>query len=173
VAAGEARDRRRWWRDVAVVGLLVTLVFSTIGVWFQVRQARETNEATQLGLLTTLNVTAKQAESGINATQAPDLRCKRDQIGQLTDEEEAAVNQALEFYDYLAWLFGRQHVTLKGAEEYLAPRMIDAYELGSAFFPPRALARDFPYLKRFHDEAPPEWQPPERCENPVTAASGP
>jgi len=146
-----------------VVGLLVTLLFSTIGVWFQVRQARDTSEATQLGLLTTLNLTAKQAESGINATQAPDLRCKPNQIGQLTDEEEAAVNQALEFYDYLAWLFGRKHVTLQGAEEYLAPRMIDAYALGKAFFPPRALDRDFPYLKRFHDEAPPEWQPPDRC----------
>jgi hypothetical protein len=126
-------------------------------------QARQTKDATQLGLLTTLNVTAKQAERAINATDAPDLRCEANQVGQLKDTEEAALTEALEFYDYLVWLFEREHVSLKEADRYLAPRMIDAYALGETFFPPRGLASDFRYLKEFRDGAPRAWRPRHPC----------
>ena len=163
MAADSDPKRRHWWRDVALVGLLVTLVFNTVGVWLQQEQARQTKDATQLGLLTTLNVTAKQAEADINATEAPDLRCEPNQVSQLKDKEEAALTEALEFYDYLAWLFARKHVSLKDADRYLAPRMIDAYALGETFLPPRRLASDFHYLKEFRDAAPEEWHPPRPC----------
>jgi hypothetical protein len=163
MAASEPPTGRRWWRDVAVTGLLVTLIFNTVGVWLQVEQSQETKEATQLGLLTQLNVTAKSSEAQINATDIPDRRCKRDQIGQLKDAQEAALVEALDFYDYLAWLFSREHVTLQGADEYLAPRMIDAFAVGRAFMPPKQLGRDFAYLKAFGDRVPAAWHPPDPC----------
>lgn len=146
-----------------MLGLIITLVFNTLGVWFQLGEARQSKDVSQLGLVTELNTIAQQAEEKINATDLPDKRCDDDQTEQLRDREQAALAAALKNYDYLAWLFARDHVTLADANDYLAPAMIDAYEFGGVFVPAEHLARDYPNLKRFRDSAPKRLWPPDVC----------
>lgn len=146
-----------------MLGLIITLVFNTLGVWFQLDQARQSKNVSELGLVTELNTIAQQAEAKINATDLPDRRCKSDQTGLLRDGEEAALAVALKNYDYLAWLFARDHVMLTDANDYLAPAMIDAYQFGGVFVPAEHLARDYPNLKRFRDTTPKRLWPPDVC----------
>jgi hypothetical protein len=146
-----------------VLGLIVTLVFNTLGVWFQLDEARQSKDVSQLGLVTELNTIAQQSEEKINATDLPDKRCDGDQTGELRDREEAVLAAALKNYDYLAWLFARDHVTLGDANDYLAPAMIDAYQFGGVFIPAAYLARDYPNLKRFRDTRPKRLWPPDVC----------
>lgn len=159
----DARATARRWANVAVIGLVVTLVFNTLGVWLSLNQSRESKEVSQLGLVTELNAIAQGADEKINATDLPDLRCDGNMLGQMKDSEEAAVTIALQNYDYLAWLFLRDHVTLSDADDYMTPSMIDAYQLGGAFIPPQRLARSFPNLKRFRDRTPKASWPPDAC----------
>jgi hypothetical protein len=162
----EAPSRsRRAWANVAVLGLIVTLIFNTLGVWFQLDQARQSKEVSQIGLVTQLNSIVKDSETEINETEAPGLRCEGNQIDQLHDDEQAKVLAALDQYDYLAWLFARGRLTLDDARDYMAPAMIDAYRLGKAFIPPADLTRHVPYLERFSTHAPKDVLPPDPCRN--------
>lgn len=156
---------RRAWANVAVLGLIVTLVFSTVGVWFQLDQSRQSKEVSQLALVTQLNTIVKDSETDINETEAPDLRCDGNQLGQLHDDESAKLLAALDQYDYLAWLFARGRVTLADAKDYMAPAMIDVYRLGQAFIPPAELSRHVPYLETFAGRARGDALPPDPCKD--------
>jgi hypothetical protein len=141
---------------VAAVGLLVTLVFNTIGVWQQVDQAerqadqaRETRLYTQVGLLAQLNTLAAEADQGVNETAADERRCDRDTLFTLSDDDENSLYAALDFYEEVAFLFNQKFVTLDAARRHWAPSLADIYDLGGTFFPRTTVARDFAELRRF------------------------
>jgi len=122
---------RRWWRDVAtlvaLVGLIATLLFNTLGVRQQVAQAKRERAAAELGLLTQLSGVARQAEARLVTVR--DRLC----IGRAPQRaDQMALLEASQNYDYLAWLFNHGHVRMVSARTYWAPSMIETYELFTA-----------------------------------------
>jgi hypothetical protein len=158
--ADAGRSQSHWFRNVgtivAVVGLLITLLFNTIGVWQQVDQAereadqaRETRRYTQVGLLVQLNALAADMDQAVNETKADERRCDRDTLFTLSDDDENSLYAALDFYEEVAFLFNQKVVTLRAARRHWAPSMLDTYELGATYFPREAIAKDFVQLRRF------------------------
>jgi hypothetical protein len=171
------RDRRRplWRQDVAtnvaVVGLLVTMVFNTIGVWQQVDQtelagreaaraadqARQTRIDTQVQLITQLNALSAEAEREVVAAGV-DIAQQRIDF-EATAHQRAAVSSAARYYDYLAWLFNERQVVLGSAQSYSTESMVKMYELAIHTFGFKEAQRTYPELRRFavavhRDEAP-------------------
>lgn len=153
---------------VALAGLLVALLFNTIGVWQQVkqaelgvRQADETRRAAELEVLTQLNAAAAASDRAVNATEAWDRRCDEITVQTLDSGDEARIINALEHYDYLAFLVERKHVTMQEARRYWERDMIEAYAIGSAFIDPVWLETHYLHLKDFYDRAPRSLRP--RC----------
>lgn len=170
--ARRPRERQDTWRSVstalALGGLLVTLVFNTIGVWQQVeqaelgvRQADETRRAAELEVLTQLNATAAASDAEINETEAWDRVCDGDEhrIQSLTDAGEARILAALDQYDYLAFLLSRRLVTMREAGQYWQRDMVEAYHLGVTFIDPGWLDRHYEHLRAFYERSPASLRP--------------
>lgn len=152
-----------WWRNfsvaMALVGLLVTLTFNTIGTWQGAKSAEEGKVATSLGLLSSLNASTIDAVGEINSTPAFEHACDEVPFGKLEDSELAAIGQALDHYDYLAFLLAGDYVTLAEAENYWRREMVEAYWLAERFNDPGQLKIDHPYLWRFYQRAPKRLRP--------------
>ena len=154
--SGEAR---KWWREVptlvAVIGLLVTLMFNTAGVWLQLGQSEQAREDTALGLLTQLNGLARQAEAQLTGVRA--ANCKGDDLKRT---DRAALIEAAQYYDYLAWLFNAKHIDMAAARRFWAPSMIETYELVT-LRADRVERKRFANLRRFKFDTPEkQWPPP-------------
>jgi hypothetical protein len=168
VSAGpDAGSRRPWWRDVAtivaVTGLLVTLIFNTIGVWRAERETSKARVATEVNLLTQVGEGANRASQALVASGANDQRCKRAVGLSLSDPQQSQLFSALTYYDYLAWLFNDGHVTLQSAKAYWGPDIVDVYDLGRKFVGTEVDAL-FRNLSRFARAAPEEFRPGDVCE---------
>jgi hypothetical protein len=146
------------WREAATIlgltGLLVTMVFNTVGVCQQVDQAdRARQEATQtridtqIGLVTQLNALSAEAERDVVAAGVDLDRCRID--WKPTPQQRAAVARAARYYDYLAWLFNQRQVALSSAREYAAKGMLDMYELAVVAFTLPGTKTTYPELRRF------------------------
>ena len=148
---------RPWWRDVptavAVVGLIVALTFNTIGVWRSVQENQQTRLATEVNLLTQLDAFVNQAELQLNATEGLTKRCDRVLAFALTRGETARLFSALQFYDYMAWLFNEEHITMEPAKRFWAPNMLDAYRVGTTFQPDGEIDDKFAELAAFQRTA--------------------
>ena len=154
-----------WWRDaatgIALAGLVVTMVFNTIGVWQQVAQskvtsrqatqaaaqARQTRQDTQITLLTELNALAGESDRRISLTRLPEARCAAGYDP--SRREAAAIAAAVQYYDFLAWLFNERHVTMDSAKRYWTPSMLEAQDLAATFFGLAETNRRYPELARF------------------------
>ena len=149
---------RPWWRDipklVAVNGLLITLAFNTAGVWMQLGQSKQAQEDLALGLLTILNGIAHQAERQMAGVRG--LLCD----GRVANaKNEAALLEAAQNYDYLAWLFNDRHINMPSARRYWSASMITTYELVAIQDVEMAQKR-FTNLRRFKFATPQrEWPP--------------
>jgi hypothetical protein len=143
---------------VAIAGLLVTLVFNTFGVREQAKQARQTRSDTQIGLLTQLNNLVAESDRALNATGAPAYRC-RPWEHPLNRDAKAKVLAAVQYYDYLAWLFNQHHITMQAARSYWTPSMLDAYELAADYYGPALIRSRFAELDRFKSAAPATLRP--------------
>lgn len=159
--------RRPWWRDaptaVAVVGVMVALGFNTIGVWSSAREDQQTRRATEVTLLTQLDAFVNQAEQELNATEGLDNRCDRFPAYTLNRSETATLFSALQHYDYMAWLFNVEQITLEPARTYWAPNMLDAYRLGTTFQPDGEIDEKFAELAAFQRAAERRLWPPDPC----------
>jgi hypothetical protein len=116
---------------VAVSGLLVTLIFNTVGVWRAKEEAEGSRIATEVGLLTQVGAGMNRAEASLVEIGANDKSCKA-VPPILKDPEEGALHSALSYYDYLAWLFNDEQVTLRSAKRYWGRNITEAYELAKA-----------------------------------------
>jgi hypothetical protein len=154
---------------LGVAGLLVTLVFNTIGVWRAEEQARRSRIATEVNLLTQVGDGANQAAQAVVASGANDKRCDAAAGLSLSDAQEAKLLSALTYYDYMAWLFNDEHVTLPSAKRYWGRDMWDAYDLGRTF-KGEEIDAAFQDLSRFVHAAPEELKPPDYCQ---TAGASP
>jgi hypothetical protein len=157
------------WRESAtilgLIGLLVTMVFNTVGVCQQVDQAdRARQEAiqtridTQIGLLTQLNALSAEAEREVVAVRVDFDRCRID--WKASPKQRAAVARALRYYDYLAWLFNRRQVALASAREYAREGMLDMYQLAKDAFGFRGAKTPYPELRRFALAQKEPWRDP-------------
>ena len=157
--SGERRQSGRspWWREAAtllgVVGLFVTFVFNTLAVRQSAEQDTEARETAQIELLTQLNTNASDSERAINETPAPDRRCD-DRPAPLTLPDEAALRAALDYYQYLAWLFNHGRLTVTDSRDFFGERMIDGWRLGRLFFGDEMAIR-YGELDRFVRATPP------------------
>jgi hypothetical protein len=161
------RPERRWWREaptlVAVVGLFVALVFNTVGVWQSNIEQKQVRESEQIRLLTELNAYATETERAINATDAPDERCLPRRTDTLPDNQAARLFAALDYYEFLAWLFNHRRLTIDSAREYWAPNMIDAYRLGHVFYARGVIDSRYPELRHFRVRTEPALLPGDPC----------
>lgn len=134
--------------SVAIGGLLVALVFNTVGVWRSEREARKSRVAAEVSLLTQVGSGANQAARALVESGANDKRCLKAAGLSLNDSEEARLGDALNYYDYLAWLFNHDQITLESAKDYWGPDMLDVYDLGRKFTGPH-VAVAYGELARF------------------------
>jgi len=121
---------------IGIAGLLVALIFNTIGVWRAEREARKSRIAAEVSLLTQVGEGANRAAQALVASGANDKRCLKAAGLALNDSEEARLSDALNYYDYLAWLFNHDQITLESAKQYWGPDMLDVYDLGRKFTGP-------------------------------------
>ena len=49
----------------------------------------------------------------------------------INPRQKAALMEAAQYYDYLAWLFNAEHVSMQSARRYWAPSMLETYELAA------------------------------------------
>ena len=184
-APDPAPDRRKWWRDVAtvvaVLGLLVTLIFNTVGVWAQLdqdredaarakveeRRAEEARLYTQIGVLTQLAGAARSSQRVIDRSRLPDLRCDPGYHGSdLRPKDAADLREALGVYDFMAWLFNEGYLPADKALPIWAPRLIDAAQMGETLRSAKELRSDFPQLAGFYAHADRSLWPPRACPKP-------
>jgi hypothetical protein len=159
------RKGRPWWRDVstfvAIAGLLVALIFNTVGVWRSEREARKSRVAAEVSLLTQVGEGANRAAQALVESGANDKRCLKAAGLALNDSEEARLADALNYYDYLAWLFNHDQITLDSAKQYWGPDMLDVYGLGRKFTGPHidVLYAELANFERTADQR----RPPNPC----------
>ena len=172
---GARGEDRPWWRDVptavAVVGLIVALSFNTIGVWRSVQESEQTRRATEVNLLTQLDAFVNQAEQELNATEDLDTRCNGNRVYSLSDGDNARLFAALQYYDYMAWLFNEEHITMGPAKSYWAPNMLDTYRVGTIFRPQKEINEHYAELAAFQRTADEALWPRDPC--PGGAGAGP
>jgi hypothetical protein len=169
---------------VAVLGLLITLMFNTIGVWGQLDQARKDAEQarleaeraqesrlyTQIGVLTQLATAARSSQRVIDRSALGHLRCDPKYHGSdIGRSNEAALREALGVYDFMAWLFNQGYMPSDETLTVWAPRMIDAAQMGETLTSAQELRTGFPQLARFYERAPQRLWPPGACPTPPPA----
>ncbi|MDX6683368.1 MAG: hypothetical protein QOG94_3407 [Solirubrobacteraceae bacterium] len=156
--SGERADSRRspWWSQAAtllgVIGLLVTLVFNTLAVRQSAKQDREGRETAQISLLTQLNSNASDSESAINETSVPDQLCQRDAAPSKLGG--VALRSALDYYEYLSWLFNHDRLTVGDSRAFFAERMVDGWRLGRHLLGHDVMRIKYPQLERFVRDTP-------------------
>jgi hypothetical protein len=167
--SGEPTQTRSspWWRQAAtllgVIGLFVTLLFNTLAVRQSARQDSQAREAAQISLLTELNSNASNSERAISQSGAPDTLC--DPHPPPPDaRDSASLHEALDYYEYLSWLFNHDRLTVTGARDFFGGRMIDGWRLGSHLLGEDELRVRYRQLARFvrdtsRDDAAPDGCP--------------
>ena len=163
---------------VAVVGLLITLIFNTLGVWGQLEQAQtdarqakeeakraaESRLYTQIGVLTQLAGAARSSQRAIDRSRLAELRCDPKYHGSdIPRSDEAALREALGVYDFMAWLFNQNHLPSDETLAIWAPRMIDAAKMGETLTSKEELRTAFPQLASFYRHADKRLWPPGAC----------
>jgi hypothetical protein len=168
----EVPSSRRRWADlatlIALAGLIVTMVFNTIGVRRSVEQAeREAEQAriarhnAQVGMLTSLSSFLQRTEVALAQTRAADKRC-RPQI-QLSTRDRATILTQLQNYDYLAWLFNQPTWTMEQAKRYWGPNMLRAFDIANSVYSYPYVKREFEELEEFHKTGIEYLPPPRPC----------
>ena len=66
--------------------------------------------------------------------------------------------RALDYYDWLAWLFNNHRIKYGPAKRYWTDKMLAAERFGDWFFPEEGIARDFPELARLRRDLEPDWE---------------
>jgi hypothetical protein len=156
--SGERAQTRSspWWRQAAtllgVIGLFVTLVFNTLAVRQSAQQDNEARETAQISLLTQLNSNASDSERPINESGVPDRLCGP--VAPMDRRDSASLHEALDYYEYLSWLFNHGRLTVTGARDYFGERMIDGWRLGRHFLGRDELRLRYGQLERFVRETP-------------------
>jgi hypothetical protein len=161
-------DGRRWWRDaptvVAALTLAAGLVFNACQARSQTQEAAQTRIYTQISLLTEMASQARESEKTIESSEMPALACDREyRESDLSLADSAVLEDALDIYEHMAWLFNERHVAMDSARSLWTPRIIDAAELGAALLGKDRVATEWPQVVRFSAEADPVLHPPSRC----------
>lgn len=159
---GTSRARRREAATVlGVIGLLVTLVFSTLAARQGAEQSKESRETAQISLLTQLNANASETERALGETPAPQRQCEP--FEPLSASTDAVVRVALDYYEYLSWLFNRGRLTVASSREFFAGRMIAGWRMARHYLGGDQLADLYPELTRFVKQTPQAQRPLNPC----------
>ena len=115
----------------------------------QTREAEETRIAGEVSLLSQLNQTFNALDQELGETKAEDWICDPNHGKRsLPRSDELVLYRALDYYDWLAWLFNHGRVKFPAAREYWQEKMLEAKRFGDYFFPEPVIAADFPELER-------------------------
>jgi hypothetical protein len=143
---------------VGLVALLATLTYNGYGIGQQTRQSRlqvqqlrhqtaeerESRVATEVGLLSQLNQTFNELDQALAETRADDWLCDPQHgVRSLPRQDEIVLYRALDYYDWLAWLFNNDRIRYAPARDYWVAKMVDAERFGDWFFPEGLIAKDF------------------------------
>jgi hypothetical protein len=160
-ASGETKatgeTKLRWWRDVAtlvaIVGLLVTMVFNTLGVRQSAASAKATRMATELSVLTALSSFLEANNARLSTPRIDAARCDSF-LHPLSPREQLEVVTTLEGFDWLAWLFNQPDWRFEAARRYWAPRMLFAFDVAKGVFRLDSVEAQFAQLYRFERSIP-------------------
>lgn len=154
------------WRDVAtwiaLAGVLVTLVFNTVGVFLSVneekRQAREAASSAQFARLSRLDTQFGMLSSlsGLLNRNNVDLAVIRVCSGTKPPSRRVThkVLSAAANYDYLAWLFNQKAWTSRAAERYWQANAAYVFQLVQRVSRTTYVRRQFRELVRFNRSIP-------------------
>lgn len=160
--AGTSRARRREAATVlGVIGLLVTLAFNTLAVRQGAEQSKEARETAQIDLLTQLNANASETERVLGETPAPQRQCEP--FEPLAASTDAVVRAALDYYEYLSWLFNRGRLTVASSREFFSGRMIAGWRMARHYLGSEQLGDLYPELTRFVKQTPMAQRPLNPC----------
>jgi hypothetical protein len=150
-APADRKPRIRWEAVAgitAVVSLAAALVFNGIQVRENGQQARAAREATELQLLTQLNTVVN------NSTEDVAGVVDRRRAGALSAREHAVLVHALGDFDYVAWLFENNFLTLPAAKGYWGGSLRCAYARAKLLIADAELRPQFPSLARYGSKCP-------------------
>jgi hypothetical protein len=136
---------------VAVIALCATLFYNTYSMRTQAREAKQTRIAAEVTLLTSLNSELADVEEEINGSKIPDYfeePANRRGLRSLPRRDEVILLTALDFYDWIAWLFNNGLVTYEPALRYWEPALLTGRKFGHRFYG----MEEFPDLDRFSRE---------------------
>lgn len=126
MTAPTGRRREIPWQTIsyltAIASLVATLLFSSFQVASSARQSEETRQAVELQLFTQLNQLVLESQ-------------RRIELDDPSEEDEAALRQALGGFDYVAWLFNNRFLTLDEARVYWEQPMACAMEVAAGVVP--------------------------------------
>jgi hypothetical protein len=146
-----------WWRQAAtllgVTGLFVTLLFNTLAVRQSAQQDNQARETAQISLLTQLNSNASDSEHAMNESSAPEKLCDP-AAPPLGTHDSASLHEALDYYEYLSWLFNDGRLTVTGSRDFFGRRMIDGWRMGGHFLGHDELRLRYRELDRFVRDTP-------------------
>lgn len=132
----------------AIGGLVVALVFNSVQVANNAAETKHSRETTEVQLFTQLNGLVTRSVGQINSQGGLSLEG-------LTPRQEANFQEALTNFEYLAWLFNNQFITIQAARTYWLNPMRCAYDAAAGLFPPRQLKTDYPNLIKYVRDAAP------------------
>jgi hypothetical protein len=145
----------------STVGAIIGATAAVLGIWFsswsayqQSIQQEQAKAAAQLGLLTQLSASARDAFAKINDSAIVAKACSGD-AAEPTRSETAAVFGALGTFDYLAWLDNTgQMDNLPSAERYWVRQMLAAWTIARLLYKPAVLDPRFPSLAEYRAHLP-------------------
>jgi hypothetical protein len=143
---------------IAVLGLVVTLLFNTVGVWAQYAQSRtdakralETRRFTEIGMLTQLSSEARASQRAISTSNLVRLSCQKNPNHSrfAASPDDAALEQALGVYDFMAWLFNSGELDMPSARAMWGPRLDEAARMARTLKSQQELDAEWPQLAAF------------------------
>ncbi len=149
---------------LTVLGLLVTLVFNTVGVWRGAKQDEAGRIAQQIGLLTGLNQNLTSSEEAISLAGFEPCGLPTEDVKDVSTVINAARPKlfvALDYYEYLAWLFNEEQLTVDGARDYFDDRMIAGWNVAGKNFE-ELRNENYKQLAEFVKDT--KNPPPDRCD---------
>jgi hypothetical protein len=115
-----------WQLLVATISLIAALIFNSLSARDAASQAKRSANANELGLLQTINGSVVTTIARIQAEPQLQHPIK----GHLRPSARSALVEALNEFDYLAWLYNHHHLTSQDARRYWYQPMRCVYETG-------------------------------------------
>lgn len=156
-----ARLGERLARPARTAATALSVVIALTGIWLSADAQRETKHATQLSLLTQLDLVSSASENQIVKADLAQRVCTR---APLSDADHALLLDALQRYEYFAWLMNSGQLDrIPDVRAHWTPRILDTEELGERGLSARYVRRRYPEVWHFAQAVPKDPRPHGVC----------